>query len=330
MHTEFPTLDPDHAPDWRIRRALEILEGRAKADPYEDVGVRGILAFNSSLQCALISAQREVYGTRRDPASRYSITATFAKRSALLFALRLYFSSNAEQRAIVEAQLLAGESDKRIAASLNVAPETIEWYERACFDVRDRLGRPDYIVNLLRRADPRARRLDRETQLRFRTYKLAAYWGGSYVLDRVLAIVPIEDRPTSDLTVDAWFARAAQQAPAQAAAVAIAAERDPRHLVPLLKFANDLAWKTGRRGGGLTALEERFEELINEIPWELEARVEERTELEHSAATGAVEPRDDEMIEIINGHMPPALTDRTTAGDRDPSNVHDHDHDQKQ
>jgi hypothetical protein len=228
-------------------------------------------------------------------------------------------------RAVVEARVLAGESDQQIASRLGTVPEAIGWYEKACFDVRDRLRRPDFIASVIRRADPRASRVDEITAARCRTYKMLGYYGGSHVLDRALAMLPLTGRPSSALTVDAWLANVAQQAPALAAVTTSAADVDPAKLIGLWRVAAELAKQSGRQGNGLTPLEQQFEELIKDIPWQLGARVESRSELEHLARTGPVEPRAAEMAEIRSGHLPKEFAEHFVAWQQDPRNAINHD-----
>lgn len=158
MHSPFRDLD------WRWRRAQR-LTSRPTIDP------DAMNAEDEWIRLAASMCHANVNG--HDSPSSHGVAASVAA------AFELHRAGGLEC-AVLQARLLAGESDEAIAAKSGIAPETVAAYEALHFNVRDRLAGRDWIVSRVlglypRTAEPRAEK----TNL-IRRY---GYFGGPLLVD---------------------------------------------------------------------------------------------------------------------------------------------------
>ncbi len=134
MLQSFQKYNPLRSRCWRSDRVIELIENRpfprrpSRID--DDRYTRGYYFFLLATRC-----------TDRTRPGR----ALSKEDPALVQAHRLRWSLDAEDRAIVEARILTGESDAEISKKLGILPETVDWYENLFFCVRDRLGCSSWI-----------------------------------------------------------------------------------------------------------------------------------------------------------------------------------------
>jgi hypothetical protein len=175
--------NPLRPPDWRYRRALELLARHRPASlRSDDLATRRLLAHLRSCRRSA-GSRAQAACDRRDPAIADAVEL-FTRGDAL--------------RSVVEAWLLAAAPPAEIAERTCVSMAGIEAYHACFFDVGDRLARPDYIVGhvILTGASSSAAARPIETAIR-----LAAYLGGPRALAGLLPTRPPKSEEFAALLV---------------------------------------------------------------------------------------------------------------------------------
>jgi hypothetical protein len=190
-------LNPSRRPEWRFDRVLQMVDriigNPRRCTKSDDLYVKGLRNFILRYRAAQDQPDQEIL-CLENPGLFWAFQLHEAKQDSV------------DGKAIlVEARLLAGQSDEDIAAELGTVPEVAEWYEALFFNVRDRLDNHDWVVNeVLYPAFNRsleatmAREETKPTDQRRMvstfaepsndaTLKFFAYFGGPYVLDFVVS-----------------------------------------------------------------------------------------------------------------------------------------------
>lgn len=137
----YDAFDPCREPDWRFQRVLTIVhrpnnQKAGRCSKYDDKWVKEL---------------RSVYVTYQDATERGDARVLFklqVKKPGLFHALRIHersFDSPIETFQL-RSRLLSGMDDTDVAVAQSTQPETIYWYEKLFFNVRDRLNSPDWII----------------------------------------------------------------------------------------------------------------------------------------------------------------------------------------
>lgn len=108
---------------------------------------------------------------------------------ALVQAHLLRWSLDAEDRAIVEARILAGETDAEIGRKRGIMPAAVDWYEGLFFCVRDRLECSDWIRNTIQEMGGEKLLFGKDNlneQQRHTVYRLFGYYHGADMLDATI------------------------------------------------------------------------------------------------------------------------------------------------
>ena len=181
------------APHWRWLRALEIDAGGLNTTKKRD-GATGFKWIRRALK-----TKRRYEQFAGDPAAFHSL---IMRDEHMFWAHSLWVDDKSTTRWIIEARVLAGESDHEIAEKVVAEPEVITAYVNVFFDVRDRLENIDYISGVVM-GDAVARGLqERQFDL---LWKMLAYQGGPHVLNAVLRRGPEIKRPASSDEVGGFF-----------------------------------------------------------------------------------------------------------------------------
>lgn len=200
-------FNPMRQPDWRDRRVRELLSHRPRpknpSRAWDDAQIVKWFKFNKSL-------------VEKDGRSRESkLRDLFRKGPELYYAWILRTSGDQESSAIVQARILAGQTDLEIAREFSTLPGAIRLYEQLFFNVRDRLTARSAILKtvlgptLLRTGDKT------ETLDPFRTgvcYQLFGYFGGVEALDFLLFGMQHIPPPTSGMEAQEWTRQVAEAA----------------------------------------------------------------------------------------------------------------------
>ena len=197
MLQPFESYNPIRSRCWRFDRVLQLIASqpfpRRPSRVHDDHYVRGYYFF---LLENRNTDWKHFDGTssRQDP--------------ALVQAHRLRWSTDAEDRAIVESRILATETDAEIGRKLGVLPEAVDWYEALFFCVRDRLGCTDWIDKTIHAMDGELLSYGEENlteQQRHTVYREFAYYGGSIILDRTIHTLSPRPRPLNDEDCPGWL-----------------------------------------------------------------------------------------------------------------------------
>jgi hypothetical protein len=166
-----------------------ICKGRRPARG-DDTYVRFYRKFLKDYQAAL--QHTETANLEARPGRSPQVLELIERLPHLGHAQRLYFLGESEERAVLEARILARESDETIAAKTSLSPLTVDCYEKLFFNVRDRLDCTDWVCKAAVRR-PSARRTERgpldRSDIRA-AYRMFGYCGGGLVLDVLLSCVP--------------------------------------------------------------------------------------------------------------------------------------------
>lgn len=160
--------NPLRPPDWRYRRALELLASHRPASlRNDDLAIRRLLAHLRSRRRGA-GLQVQAACDRRDP--------------AIADAVEL-FTGGDTLRVVVEAYLLAAAPPSQIAERTGLLAAGIAAYHACFFDIGDRLARSDFIVRgvILAGGSSSAAAHRPDTAV-----KLAAYLGGPAALAGLL------------------------------------------------------------------------------------------------------------------------------------------------
>lgn len=170
-------FDPTRKPEWRYRRALEIIDEYPRSfrsDLIADPAIRVVHAF--------LRRRRTL-----DAAARSQLQVTFR---GLYEAFEISESADRTPRFNVECRILAGQSDREISETLQLSADTVKWYQLVHFNVRDRLHATDWIMRMVL-MPARAGKLSEYEY----TLKKHAYFGGPHVFEHLLTASQDVNRP---------------------------------------------------------------------------------------------------------------------------------------
>jgi hypothetical protein len=100
----------------------------------------------------------------------------------LFWAHTIYLQDNAPAKWLIEARLLARESDYEIASRIGMSPEIIKCYHDTFFDVREKLDYRDYVIAMVFGEAAFRGLSERQHDL---LWKMFGYLGGPFVIDSV-------------------------------------------------------------------------------------------------------------------------------------------------
>ena len=133
--------NPWRAPDWQWRRAMQCLDGGlpvtgTRDGPANALSIKRTMRFMDEFRQCENNPYRERLLEEKNPVQYWA----YALHSD---------PSNRRSRSVVEALILAGQSNLQIAATVGCPEACIETYEAAYFNVRDRLKYKQYVVDVL-------------------------------------------------------------------------------------------------------------------------------------------------------------------------------------
>ena len=168
---------PNRSPQWRAERVEQILhqQGRRWHADHDDETTIHAARFKAALltleaqELTSFELQRVLYHRFRAVTLAYAISAS-------------------DVRIVVEARILARQTNEEIISGTGGTPEVIELYEQLFFNVRDRLMNKDYIHTVVigQTAQSGLEQLTYEQKM-----KLVAYQGGAALLEQFLHGSPV-------------------------------------------------------------------------------------------------------------------------------------------
>jgi len=189
----YQDFNPFRRPTWRLERVLHLVDQQppARCTKDDDRYVRQARTF----WCRHRAAQSESAKNK-----------LFRENPGLFYAYEIHERSAEEPETayLLQARILARQDDATIASYLATLPQTVDWYEKVFFNVRDRLDQRDWITKhvlvpaFLQQALPaKLQQVDSLARpFLDGTLKLFAYFGGPVVLD--VMISGFEQRPLVD------------------------------------------------------------------------------------------------------------------------------------
>lgn len=195
MNSQYQRYNPSRLPAWRYERALELVEGgRRSRRPrrYDDAQVVLMWKFLTRFKAAKRRRLRE---------------ELFNHLPALYYAYEIYAGPDELLRSNIEARLLAGMDDVRIARLSQTLPVSVYWYEQMFFHVRDRLAARDWVRRIILQPAVQQALVDPGAQHEA-VSKLFGYYGGPTVLEAVLSgFLPPEVGETGWAELNRYFTR---------------------------------------------------------------------------------------------------------------------------
>lgn len=177
-HPLLERYNPFRDPAWRHNRVLEMVDHKPKPlQPDRDYDDEIIKMYRDFL----LKWNKGNADTR---------VRLFHNNPGLFYAHNWRSHPDQDWRALLEARILAREPDEFIAEEFSTIPETVQYYEKLFFNVRDRLHSRTYIVKTV--LGPSANQIAGVEGLmtdvmRRTSYKLFGYYGGPLILDIIIS-----------------------------------------------------------------------------------------------------------------------------------------------
>lgn len=307
--------NPFREPAWRNRRAMDLVNHRPRPKrAHRTLDDRDIKTYRSFLLAL----------KNHGESARPKLIADFP---ALYFAHEIAHAPDSDWSALLEARLLAREPDSLIAERLHTYPETISWYERLFFNVRDRLDSRDYIFkcclnsrNMSRTGEtaaPVGPDMAIGANCQRAAWRFYGYLGGPLVLDMLLTGLKQGPIPITGEEVADWVSDAIAETVKSKTLVATRFfQINKYNVIELINTTQQLI-KTQQdakleRGDGVGSsynenVKAFFQQKILTAGTEAEAgRPPLLQQFDHSAA----EPRASEWLDLAAGKTPQALIEK--------------------
>lgn len=251
--------NPQRPVDWRWERARIIREqGNRFRDKNTDEWTKKALVF------------QRAYSKCENDYARYDL---MCKMPSLYFAFNLRSTTaNAGKKVIgmkdeIEARLLADESPEEIADRVGCSAETIDYYEKLFFNVKDKLKYTTYILHQV--IGPAIHRglYEREHDL---LWKLYGYFCGSRVIDALTTTFTNPIKPRTTKEVDAMLVDDTRETMRRKAAMAARTVPVNEHtqLAILQTYAQFLEIERDTDAAvGENTIIENIKEMMCLLPW---------------------------------------------------------------
>ena len=290
----YSASNPRRPVDWRWQRAQSILAGgyplsRKRDDEWVAKAVRFLRAYS------LCTAEIEfVELSERTP--------------EVFWAYHIWTAVDMNEgnpfKSEIEARLLSGDDQSRVARRLVTTPEVVAMYERLFFNINERRDCDAYVMHQVLGPALHTGLQEHNYDL---IWKFLGYVGGPYVLDAATVGLINPSRPTSANDVQAFFGDMAKSAIIRKALVAILTLRlnnfnATETLAQFLKLAELDSLKKGASG----ALPETYSNQIMAMFRALPVRARELGALEDPAQAAysnqGIELRYDAQLALAAGH----------------------------
>jgi|TARA_R110000824_G_scaffold111917_5_gene260768 hypothetical protein len=306
LYADYNSHNPFRAVRWRYERVMQLLEDadnrpNARRD---DKYITAVFKFLRDWNTAGNAPSDMIEDER---------LKLFPKNPGLYYAYEIANHVDEDLKHVIEARILAKQSNKAIAARAGVTPDTVEWYEKVFFNVRDRLSNRDYISKQVIGPTVGSGLPNLTTEM---TAKFFGYFGGPIVLDFVVegydAGAPLPKRP-EDLQeyFDHYFASTLRRRSAAAINVFEINRFNVMQLFEVHARLIEAAQKAELGGLAKTSLEENVGALLETVSWTVGR--ERREHLKNSPLNDymghTAEPRADDLLQIAAGNPPDRLKD---------------------
>ena len=306
LYADYNLHNPFRAVRWRYERVMQLLEDAdARPVPHrDDKYVTGAFRFLREWNAVNEGSAEEIEEDR---------IKLFPKNPGFYYAYELANHVDEDLKHVIEARILARQDNVEIAERAGVTPDTVEWYERMFFNVRDRLENRDYISKQVIGPTVGAGLPNLTTEM---TAKFFGYYGGPIVLDFVVdgydAGATVPKRP-EDLQeyFDHYFATTLRRRSAAAMNVFEINRFNVMQLFEVHARLIESAQKAELGGLAKTSLEENVGALLDTIDWTVGRK--RKQHLEDSPLNNymghTAEPRANDLLQIAAGEAPSRLDD---------------------
>lgn len=288
--------NPFRSPQWRAERANFLLANRQQPARLDDKYVR---------------AYRKLLLLQRDNTGM----GPFLEMPHAYVAASINNFPDTEWRDILQAKLLTEEEYEDIGEWLGVEPETVDFFEKVFFNVRDRLNHRGWIIKTILGSPEERESKKKNGQLtglqRGVIYRLFAYYGGPEALEAAMSGLIPSALPSAKKDLEKWYDKALEQIiHTRAATAARMFEINKYNVMQVLELAlsNTVQRQmaSGSVGGGIEDFAEKVTGAMS--GWSLaEIGFSKREEAERQLLTGPVEARVHERISIREGNSPESL-----------------------
>ena len=270
-HPDYAQYDPLPAPDWRYQRARQLYRaGKFRAGRWDDKEIRTYFKLLRDFDGAVKLSESNAVELGDAPDTDM-LDKLFAKKPGLWCACRMH--RDGAWRTLIEARILARQTDAQIAQGFHTGPDTIFWYEKIFFNVRDRLDCDTWIYKAALKSSAGSAQgagYPSSIENQARELKRIAYFGGKAALDQQLTGFPNIKQPTTPDEAQEWFGKVLASLVRSKAMNAMSADNiDSFNTVPLA--ARALKRKAVKKPNAMpnAELEKRVQLVLDEIPWEL-------------------------------------------------------------
>ena len=212
LYEDYQRFNVFRRPDWRLERVLKIIDrlpAPGRCTSRDDQYVKAARTFLLRWRAKASDEERE---------------ELFWENPGLFYAYQIYerTEDEPEPAMFMQARLLARQSYEQIAECLSTTPETVDWYEKMFFNVRDRLQNRDWITkhvllpSIMKNHGVVPAKGDDSDILPFKdsavakpfldaSLKLFAYFGGQYIVDIMITGFQSGKPLVSPDEMAAWF-----------------------------------------------------------------------------------------------------------------------------
>jgi hypothetical protein len=258
MYEEVST-SPRRAPHWRWLRAVQIDAGGRKASRKLD----GPEGFAWIRRASRLKRHYDKANNRHE-----AIYALIERDPDLFWAHNIWVEDRAPTRWAIEARVLAGEDNEKIAYKAATTPEIVGAYINVFFDVRGLLDRDDYILNVVL-SDAVTRGVqERHYDL---LWKMLGYRGGPYVLEAAINRFIKTEAPKDENGVSGFFHEFAINTMKYKAAIAALTVQANTHtqmqLIDSFVKYSEIEKNSENAGKAHTAIVSNIGEMLSSLPF---------------------------------------------------------------
>ena len=290
------------SPQWRYERILQLMEARGRKrrpdSRYDDqLIVEGLKFMKAWDRLSGDESSEAIENRRRD---------LFPKNPGLYYAYETYLQPDGDNiRSVVEARVLAQQTDEEIADRTHTIPDDVKWYESLFFNIRDRIDNSDYIDTQI---IGNISRIGLQNVTYDLLLKFFGYYGGPIVLEEIKSAFDGSIvKPDPGQSSVNFFMQVTQKGIIRQAAEAVNPMDVNRYNVSgLIETATHLMLELDKAQSGeavRTNLEENIAAVLSAIPWTVGRRTQ--AHLEQSPLKDyigqAVEPRVSDLLKIAKG-----------------------------
>ena len=301
-YKDYERMNPHRSPRWRYERIVDLVDKRQAPNPTRDdsMVVEGYKFVEAWTKAHDAEDEEDVEDRKR---------RIFMKWPGLFYSYETYLMPDDDWVGeVIEARILAGQSNEEIADKLCMLPNAIDWYEQLFFNVRDRLKYQDYIS---RKVIGPLIAAGLQNVASGTTAKYFAYFAGPNVLNYILDGYNAGDaRPGQNEDLRPFFEKYVSTNLGARMATSINPleinKFNFEHLVDIYTKMLDTARRAQQDMGVKTNIEENVNIMLGAIPWSVG---KERQEQLDNSKLGdymghSVEPRASDMLQIASGEDP--------------------------